>query len=69
MSRLASVLALLAVALVITSYADQGITEKQLVLKDPRPGVDPTKRKLTLDAGERSSTDTSSVIPRRMVRR
>ena len=58
MSRLASALALLAVVLVATSYADQVITEKQLVLKDPKPGVDPTERKLTLEAGERSSTDT-----------
>ena len=58
MSRLASVLALLAIVFATPSHADQAITPRQLVVKDPKPGVDATKREVTLEAGERSSTHT-----------
>jgi hypothetical protein len=57
-SRLASVLALLAIVFATPSHADQAITPRQLVVKDPKPGVDATKREVTLEAGERPSTHT-----------
>lgn len=38
--------------------ADQTVLGKQLLLKDPKPGIDATKRKLVVQAKESSSPDT-----------
>jgi hypothetical protein len=49
---------LLAAVFATPAYADQAITPQQLIVKDTKPGVDPTRREVTLEAGERSSTHT-----------
>src|SRR5262245_14554254 len=38
--------------------ADQTVLGKQLLLKDPKPSVDATKRKLVVQAKESASADT-----------
>jgi len=38
--------------------ADQTVLGKQLLLKDPKPGVDATKRKLVVQAKEPASDET-----------
>src|SRR5262245_36021885 len=42
----------------IASAADQTVLGKQLLLKDPKPGVDATKRKLVVQGKETASDDT-----------
>lgn len=57
MHRQVAVATALIVASGMLHAADQTILGKQLLVKDPRPGVDPTKRRIIAEGKEQTSAD------------